>query len=106
MYAADEDARALAASCCSGGRRPTRAATTTAAPSSADGETLAASWDPWLKVGVQIDADRVYPVHAFDRVFVFWPIVEAVRPDPAAGTLVTTDAAGGHYAAPTRRGPA
>jgi hypothetical protein len=37
-----------------------------------------AQWHPWLKVGVQIDSDRVYPVFAFDRVFVFWPTIEEV----------------------------
>ena len=37
-----------------------------------------AQWHPWLKVGVQIDSDRVYPVFAFDRVFVFWATVEDV----------------------------
>jgi Tc toxin complex TcA C-terminal TcB-binding domain/Neuraminidase-like domain/Hemopexin len=37
-----------------------------------------AQWHPWLKVGVQIDSDRVYPVFAFDRVFVFWPTIEDV----------------------------
>ncbi len=37
-----------------------------------------AQWHPWLKVDVQIDSDRVYPVVAFDRVFVFWATVEDV----------------------------
>ena len=37
-----------------------------------------AQWHPWLKVDVQIDSDRVYPVVAFDRVFVFWAAVEDV----------------------------
>ncbi|HEY3001419.1 MAG TPA: neuraminidase-like domain-containing protein, partial [Kribbellaceae bacterium] len=56
-----------------------------------DGEKLSASWDPWLKVDVQIDAERVDPVHAFGRVFVFWPVVETVVPDdPAKTTIVAT----------------
>ena len=33
-------------------------------------------WEPWLEVNVQVDADRVYPVFAFDRVFVFWAKME------------------------------
>jgi hypothetical protein len=57
-------------------------------------DRLSTTWEPWLEVGVQIDADTVYPTHAFDRVFVFWTTVEAVRPDPTAGTTVTTDAGG------------
>jgi hypothetical protein len=70
------------------------------------GDSLATSWEPWLPVGVSIDADMVHPTHAFDRVFVFWATVEAVRPDPAAGTVVTTDASGGLLRHPRRRGPA
>ena len=64
------------------------------------GDRLSTSWDPWLEVDVQIDADTVHPILAFDRVFVFWATVEAVAPDPAAGTVVTTDATGAHRAAP------
>jgi hypothetical protein len=42
-------------------------------------------------VDVQIDAERVDPVHAFGRVFVFWPVVETVVPDdPAKTTIVAT----------------
>ena len=56
-----------------------------------DGEKLSATWEPWLKVDVQIDAERVDPVHAFGRVFVFWPTVETVVPDdPAKTTIVAT----------------
>jgi hypothetical protein len=51
------------------------------------GDKLSASWEPWRKVDVQIDADEVNPVHAFDRVFVFWTTVEAV---PPAGVTSTT----------------
>ncbi|XVV15472.1 hemopexin repeat-containing protein [Actinoplanes sp. CA-131856] len=39
---------------------------------------LAATWEPWQPVGVRIDADRVHPVHAFGRVFVFWTVIETV----------------------------
>ncbi|GAA5179464.1 hypothetical protein GCM10023322_09510 [Rugosimonospora acidiphila] len=53
-----------------------------------DGDKLSASWDPWLKVDVQIDAERVDPVHAFGRVFVFWPVVETVLPDDLATTTI------------------
>ncbi|MEW9555057.1 hemopexin repeat-containing protein [Nonomuraea sp. NPDC050783] len=55
-----------------------------------DGERLSTTWRPWREVGVQIEADRVYPVHAFARVFAFWAVAESVAPeDPAhapAGT--------------------
>jgi hypothetical protein len=64
------------------------------------GDRLSTSWEPWIEVGVAIGADTVHPTHAFDRVFVFWTVVESVRPDPAAGTVITTDASGTHRAAP------
>lgn len=53
-----------------------------------DGERLSATWQPWLKVDAQIDGDRVYPVHAFGRVFVFWPVVETVPPDTTGTTTI------------------
>ncbi|MFG1682588.1 hemopexin repeat-containing protein [Nonomuraea sp. NPDC049269] len=50
-----------------------------------------ATWGPWLKVDVQIDAERVHPVRAFDRVFLFWAAVEPVRPERSGtGTIVAT----------------
>ncbi|MFI7641492.1 hemopexin repeat-containing protein [Nonomuraea sp. NPDC049400] len=55
-----------------------------------DGERLSASWEPWDRVDVQIDADRVDPVHAFGRVFVFWSVVEAVAPEDTGKTVITT----------------
>jgi hypothetical protein len=53
-----------------------------------DDEGLSASWEPWRKVDVQIDAERVYPVHAFGRVFVFWMVVEAAAPNTSSTTVV------------------
>lgn len=29
-------------------------------------------WEPWQKVGITIDATRVQPVYAFNRLFLFW----------------------------------
>ncbi|GAA0398106.1 hypothetical protein Acor_34780 [Acrocarpospora corrugata] len=55
-----------------------------------DGVKLSATWEPWLKVDAQIEADRVDPVHAFGRVFVFWTVVETVPPDTANTTTIVT----------------
>ncbi|WP_344879233.1 hemopexin repeat-containing protein [Nonomuraea antimicrobica] len=55
-----------------------------------DGERLSATWEPWLKVDAQIDSDRVDPVHAFGRVFVFWPVVETVAPETSGTTTIVT----------------
>ncbi|WP_329430045.1 hemopexin repeat-containing protein [Streptosporangium sp. NBC_01495] len=59
-----------------------------------DGERLSASWEPWHRVDVQIDADRVDPVHAFGRVFVFWSVVEAVAPEDTGRTVITAETEG------------
>ncbi|RIK36816.1 MAG: hypothetical protein DCC55_26150, partial [Chloroflexi bacterium] len=53
------------------------------------GQQDSALWSPWLKVNVQIDADKVYPVFAFHRVFVFWTKVEALT-NPPASTAITS----------------
>ena len=50
----------------------------------------AAQWHPWLKVNIQIDSDRVYPVFAFDRVFVFWATVEEVAERAETATFTET----------------
>jgi hypothetical protein len=50
----------------------------------------AAQWHPWLKVNIQIDSDRVYPVFAFDRVFVFWATVEEVAEAGETATFTET----------------
>ncbi|MCA9700712.1 MAG: hypothetical protein KC431_24510, partial [Myxococcales bacterium] len=40
------------------------------------GQTSAVSWRAWESLGIEIDADRVYPVDAFGRLFVFWVQIE------------------------------
>ncbi|GIH23661.1 hypothetical protein Aph01nite_19710 [Acrocarpospora phusangensis] len=55
-----------------------------------DGERLSATWEPWLKVDIQIDAERVDPVHAFGRVFVFWTNVETIPPPATGATTIVT----------------
>ncbi|GAA0985505.1 hypothetical protein GCM10009555_061050 [Acrocarpospora macrocephala] len=55
-----------------------------------DGEKTSATWGPWLKADVRMDAARVHPVRAFDRVFAFWATVETVQPErPDTATIVT-----------------
>ncbi|MBO2451668.1 hypothetical protein J4573_31575 [Actinomadura barringtoniae] len=60
-----------------------------------DGERLSATWEPWQKVDAQIDAERVDPVHAFGRVFVFWPVVQVVPQADLSTTSITTKAQDG-----------
>ncbi|HET9932644.1 MAG TPA: neuraminidase-like domain-containing protein, partial [Polyangiaceae bacterium] len=37
-----------------------------------DPDTTNIDWDPWQKVGITINAPRVQPVYAFNRLFLFW----------------------------------
>ncbi|MGW4963484.1 Tc toxin subunit A-related protein [Nonomuraea sp. NPDC004186] len=59
-----------------------------------DDGRLSATWEPWLKVDAQVEAEIVYPVHAFGRIFVFWPTAEAVAPEPGAQTTLTEQQSG------------
>ncbi|MGH3568799.1 MAG: hemopexin repeat-containing protein, partial [Pseudonocardia sp.] len=59
-----------------------------------DEEDLTARWEPWGAVNIQINADQVYPVHAFGRVFVFWTTVESVPPPTTSSTTVSSHADG------------
>ena len=54
------------------------------------GEQDATLWGPWLDVNVQIEADKVYPVYAFNRVFVFWAKIETVADSSSSTTMTTT----------------
>jgi hypothetical protein len=56
---------------------------------------FSATWEPWETVDVQIAAERVSPVHAFGRVFVFWPVVEVVAPDTTSTVITTMPTASG-----------
>lgn len=46
-------------------------------------------WNPWYSVNVQIEGNKVYPVFAFNRVFVFWTKLETVIKDDASNTTIT-----------------
>ncbi|NUT42996.1 MAG: hypothetical protein HOV86_23715, partial [Thermoactinospora sp.] len=52
-----------------------------------DGDRLSASWSPWHEVDVRIDAERVHPVRAFGRTFVFWAGVEALQPSQGSAVV-------------------
>ncbi|MEM7712244.1 MAG: neuraminidase-like domain-containing protein [Cyanobacteria bacterium P01_A01_bin.68] len=55
------------------------------------GESGSSLWEYWSQVNVQIDADKVYPVFAFNRVFVFWVKSEAITEDNANASITTRD---------------
>jgi hypothetical protein len=50
-----------------------------------------ASWQDWKALGIQIKSNRVYPVRAFGRTFVFWPEIQNLPPeDTSTATLQST----------------
>lgn len=51
------------------------------------GEGDSSIWEPWLNVNIKIDADRVYPVYAFEKVFVFWPVLEVKTDESSAESI-------------------
>nr|WP_296377288.1 hemopexin repeat-containing protein [Pseudonocardia sp.] len=55
-----------------------------------------AVWQPWSKVDVRIDSDRVYPVFAFDRVFVFWAGLDAAVHSTSSDTFTDRSSDTGH----------
>lgn len=56
-----------------------------------DGKSSQAIWDPWEELDISIEAIRVEPVYAFNRVFVFWAVVEQSSEDPSSATVTTSD---------------
>ena len=40
------------------------------------GDSAAITWDPWEELNISIEVPHVKPVYAFNRVFVFWAVVE------------------------------
>ena len=53
-----------------------------------------ASWQAWQPLGIDINSDRVYPVRAFGRTFVFWAETEQVRPENQTSTTLQTTTKG------------
>ncbi|NET40671.1 hemopexin repeat-containing protein [Okeania sp. SIO2B3] len=54
------------------------------------GDSAAAIWEPWKELDITIEATRVEPVFAFNRVFVFWAVVTESSEDPASAIITTS----------------
>ena len=53
-----------------------------------NGESDSAKWDPWLPLGISIESTKVYPVYAFNRVFVFWATIEKLIEEVETSQLI------------------
>ena len=54
------------------------------------GESAAATWEPWEELDISIEATRVEPVFAFNRVFVFWTVLKESADNPSSAIVTTT----------------
>ncbi len=61
-----------------------------------DGQANNDSWEPWKAVNITIEADRVYPVYAFNKVFMFWSRTEPVPNDDSSTTIVDNEDSNTH----------
>ncbi|MGD1804800.1 hemopexin repeat-containing protein [Dapis sp. BLCC M126] len=61
-----------------------------------DGNSSQAIWDPWEELDISIEAIHVEPVYAFNRVFVFWAVVEESSENPSSAIVTTSDQGDGN----------
>ncbi|XOF34642.1 MAG: hemopexin repeat-containing protein [Candidatus Electrothrix sp. YB6] len=61
----------------------------------ADGDSSTITWDPWEELEIKIESTRVEPMFAFNRVFVFWAVLEETTSDASSGTVTTTESEDG-----------
>ena len=54
----------------------------------ADSDSTTATWQAWQALGIDINSDRVYPVRAFGRTFVFWAETEQIKSDDQTSTTL------------------
>lgn len=59
------------------------------------GESASANWEPWEELDISIEATRVEPVFAFNRVFVFWTVVKESADNPSSAIVKTKNTDGG-----------
>jgi Tc toxin complex TcA C-terminal TcB-binding domain/Neuraminidase-like domain/Salmonella virulence plasmid 28.1kDa A protein/Hemopexin len=51
------------------------------------GEGDPIDWEPWLELGIQINSEKVYPVYAFNRLFVFWVELKEINETEFSATM-------------------
>ncbi|MBE7383698.1 MAG: hypothetical protein F6J95_020045 [Leptolyngbya sp. SIO1E4] len=54
------------------------------------GKSSAITWDPWEELNISIEVARVKPVYAFNRVFVFWAVMEESSENPSSAIVSTS----------------
>ena len=56
-----------------------------------NGDSSAITWQPWEELNISIEVTHVKPVYAFDRLFIFWTVVEESSEDPASAVVTTSE---------------
>ncbi|HEY9737465.1 MAG TPA: neuraminidase-like domain-containing protein, partial [Trichocoleus sp.] len=59
------------------------------------GDSAAATWEPWEALDISIEATRVEPVFAFNRVFVFWTVLKRSADNPSSAVVTTRETSEG-----------
>lgn len=59
-----------------------------------NGSSDANVWEPWVELDIPIEAVRVEPVYAFNRVFIFWSTVEETVEDASAADITVKESNG------------
>ena len=54
------------------------------------GASSAIIWDPWEELNISIEVAHVRPVYAFNRVFVFWTVIDESAADPSSAVVTTS----------------
>jgi len=57
-------------------------------------DSTTATWEAWQSLGIDINSDRVCPVRAFGRTFVFWAETEQIKSDNQTSTTLQTKTTG------------
>lgn len=55
------------------------------------GDSDSAVWEPWQELDIPIEATRVEPVFAFNRVFIFWTTLEETAEDASEAEVTVSD---------------
>ncbi|MTI33032.1 hemopexin repeat-containing protein [Xanthovirga aplysinae] len=63
-----------------------------------NGDSSGATWEAWEPVDISIESEKVYPVYAFNRVFVFWAATESFVEDVESAEVNVTGEEGDQMA--------
>ena len=66
-----------------------------------NGDSSSIVWQPWEELNISIEVTHVKPVYAFDRLFIFWTVVEESAEDPSSAVVTTNEDSDGNQTVST-----